>query len=63
MAPEMSDRTFNEQSFKLYKAISLYALGLVLWEVLRRCQTTPEGWYISLSKVDENYASFRMINP
>ncbi|CAF3229966.1 unnamed protein product [Rotaria socialis] len=42
MAPEILDRSFNGLSFESYKAADLYALGLVYWEILRRCQTTPE---------------------
>ncbi len=43
MAPEILDRTLNHQSFESYKAADIYALGLVFWEILRRCRTTPEG--------------------
>lgn len=43
MAPEILDRTFNDLNFDSYKATDLYALGLVYWEILRRCQTTSEG--------------------
>jgi hypothetical protein len=43
MAPEILNKTLNDQSFESYKAADLYALGLVFWEILRRCQTTPEG--------------------
>ncbi|CAF2647868.1 unnamed protein product [Rotaria sp. Silwood2] len=42
MAPEILDKTLNEKVFESYKATDLYALGLVFWEILRRCQTTPE---------------------
>ncbi|CAF1169660.1 unnamed protein product [Adineta steineri] len=42
MAPEILNKTLNDQSFESYKATDLYALGLVFWEMLRRCQTTPE---------------------
>ena len=44
MAPEILDRTLNHLSFESYKAADIYALGLVFWEILRRCQTAPEGW-------------------
>ncbi|CAF1057247.1 unnamed protein product [Rotaria sp. Silwood1] len=40
MAPEILDKTLNEQIFESYKATDLYALGLVFWEILRRCHTT-----------------------
>ncbi|CAF1644214.1 unnamed protein product [Adineta ricciae] len=38
MAPEVLDGTLNEQSFESFKAADIYALGLVYWEMLRRCQ-------------------------
>jgi hypothetical protein len=43
MAPEILNKTLNEQSFESYKAADIYALGLVYWEILRRCQTTAHG--------------------
>jgi serine/threonine protein kinase len=43
MAPEILDKTLNVQSFKSYTDADNYALGLVFWEILRRCQTTPES--------------------
>jgi hypothetical protein len=45
MAPEILNKTLNEQTFESYKATDLYALGLVFWEILRRCQTTFESLY------------------
>ncbi|CAF0769750.1 unnamed protein product [Rotaria sp. Silwood1] len=41
MAPEVLDGTLNERSFESFKAADIYALGLVYWELLRRCQTNP----------------------
>ncbi|CAF4828001.1 unnamed protein product, partial [Rotaria magnacalcarata] len=49
MAPEILDRSFNGLSFESYKATDLYALGLAYWEILRRCQTKPEGLQIHFS--------------
>ena len=40
MAPEILSRTFNDQSFESYKAADMYALGLIFWELLRRCQSS-----------------------
>jgi serine/threonine protein kinase len=37
MAPELLDHTMNEEHFEAYKRIDVYALGLVLWEIARRC--------------------------
>jgi len=41
MAPEVLDGTLNERSFESFKAADIYALGLVYWEILRRCRTNP----------------------
>ncbi|CAF3885690.1 unnamed protein product [Rotaria sp. Silwood2] len=41
MAPEVLDGTLNDRSFESFKAADIYALGLVYWEILRRCQTNP----------------------
>jgi hypothetical protein len=43
MAPEVLDGTINDRNFESFKAADIYALGLVYWEILRRCQTTPNG--------------------
>jgi activin receptor type-1B len=51
MAPEILDRTLNHQSFESYKAADIYALGLVFWEILRRCQTTSEGNFFCSSNI------------
>ena len=37
MAPEVLDNSMNEQHFESYKRADVYALGLVLWELARRC--------------------------
>jgi activin receptor type-1B len=47
MAPEILDKTLNTQSFESYKAADIYALGLIFWEILRRCQTTSESLYFT----------------
>ncbi|CAF2121541.1 unnamed protein product [Rotaria magnacalcarata] len=41
MAPEVLDGTLNQRSFESFKAADIYSLGLVYWELLRRCQTSP----------------------
>ncbi|CAF0943715.1 unnamed protein product [Adineta steineri] len=38
MAPEVLDGTLNDRNFESFKAADIYALGLVYWEILRRCQ-------------------------
>jgi len=42
MAPEILDETINMQNFESFKAADMYALGLVFWEILRRCRTNPQ---------------------
>lgn len=37
LAPEVLDNTMNAQQFESYKRADIYALGLVLWEIARRC--------------------------
>ncbi|XP_070569468.1 activin receptor type-1-like [Ptychodera flava] len=37
MAPELLDESMNLDSFDSFKRIDVYAFGLVLWEVSRRC--------------------------
>ncbi|XP_049281438.1 TGF-beta receptor type-1 isoform X1 [Anopheles funestus] len=37
MAPEVLDETINVYQFDSFKRADVYALGLVLWEIARRC--------------------------
>ncbi|KAL9918072.1 TGF-beta receptor type-1 babo isoform 2-T2 [Glossina fuscipes fuscipes] len=37
MAPEVLDESMNAQHFDSYKRADVYAFGLILWEVARRC--------------------------
>ena len=37
MAPEILNETINMKSFESFKQVDVYALGLVLWELCRRC--------------------------
>lgn len=37
MAPEVLDETMNAQHFDSYKRADVYAFGLILWEIARRC--------------------------
>ncbi|KAJ8933751.1 hypothetical protein NQ318_000479, partial [Aromia moschata] len=39
MAPELLDKTINVHSFDAHKMADVYAFGLVLWEMSRRCLT------------------------
>ena len=42
MAPELLDETLNPESFDSFRRVDVYALGLVLWEITRRCVTGGE---------------------
>lgn len=37
MAPEILDETINTHSFESFKRADIYSLGLVFWELARRC--------------------------
>ncbi|VEL38888.1 unnamed protein product [Protopolystoma xenopodis] len=37
MAPEVLDGTLQHDSFEAYKQADIYSLGLVFWELARRC--------------------------
>ncbi|XP_018321756.1 bone morphogenetic protein receptor type-1B isoform X2 [Agrilus planipennis] len=39
MAPEVLDNSININSFEAHKMADMYSLGLVLWEMARRCIT------------------------
>ncbi|XP_066137936.1 bone morphogenetic protein receptor type-1B isoform X3 [Euwallacea fornicatus] len=39
MAPEILNKTINVLEFEAHKKADMYALGLVLWEISRRCVT------------------------
>ena len=38
MAPELLDESINENIFDCWKRADVYSLGLVYWELGRRCQ-------------------------
>lgn len=47
MAPEVLDETINMKHFDSFKCADIYALGLVYWEIARRCNTggkPTNGW-------------------
>lgn len=39
MAPEVLDESINMKHFDSFKCADIYALGLVYWEIARRCNT------------------------
>lgn len=49
MAPEVLDETINMKHFDSFKCADIYALGLVYWEIARRCNSggsfcSPSGF-------------------
>ncbi|EDW57262.1 bone morphogenetic protein receptor type-1B [Drosophila virilis] len=43
MAPEVLSQTLNPQQFEEFKRADMYSVGLVLWEIARRCYTPISG--------------------
>ncbi|KAJ6646190.1 Bone morphogenetic protein receptor type-1B [Pseudolycoriella hygida] len=43
MAPEVLNQTINTDQFEAYKTADMYSLGLVLWEMSRRCTSLKRG--------------------
>lgn len=48
MAPEVLDDTINMKHFESFKRADIYALGLVFWEIARRCSIGGRTlwWYL-----------------
>ena len=44
MAPEVLDESINMMHFDSFKCADIYALGLVYWEIARRCNSGGE-WF------------------
>lgn len=42
MSPEILDETINARSFESFKRADIYSLGLVFWELARRCSVRGE---------------------
>lgn len=43
MAPEVLDESLNPTQFDSFKLSDIYSVGLVFWEMARRCETTIPG--------------------
>lgn len=43
MAPEVLDESIHRFNFDSYRQADIYAFGLVLWEIARRCITNGNG--------------------
>lgn len=52
MAPEVLDETINTRHFDSFKCADIYALGLVYWEIARRCNSGGQILAFSLWVVD-----------
>lgn len=50
MAPEVLDETINTRHFESFKCADIYALGLVYWEIARRCNSG--GWTLFVFSSD-----------
>lgn len=53
MSPEILDKSINMNSFDAHKMADMYAFGLVLWEISRRCFT--HGTLISVDDYEVPY--------
>ena len=49
MAPEVLDDSINMKHFESFKRADIYAMGLVFWEVARRCSIG--GKFLSLPPI------------
>ena len=43
MAPEVLDETINVKRFSSFLRTDIYSLGLVMWEIFRRCPVRDDG--------------------
>ncbi|CAK1586641.1 unnamed protein product [Parnassius mnemosyne] len=46
MAPEVLDEKLDVGNFEAFKMADMYSLGLVLWEMCRRCATGDKAQYV-----------------
>jgi len=53
MAPEVLDESINMMHFDSFKCADIYALGLVYWEIARRCNSGGEGFANHLCVADK----------
>lgn len=66
LAPEILDETMATNSFEAYKLVDIYAFGLVLWEIARRCVTkgiVEECWlpYYDCVPSDPSFEDMRTV--
>lgn len=48
MAPEVLDETINMKHFDSFKCADIYALGLVYWEIARRCNAGGKTLHVAV---------------
>jgi len=46
MSPEALEARINLYNIQSFKQIDMYALGLVMWEVMTRCCVTSGEWVV-----------------
>jgi len=64
MAPEVLDETMKGDVFESYKLADIYSFGLVLWEIVRRCDTVAEEYnvpYFDVVPSDPSFEDMRKV--
>lgn len=54
MAPEVLDDSINMKHFESFKRADIYAMGLVFWEIARRCSIGGMWQSIKLDRIISN---------
>ena len=49
MAPEILDESINMERFESFKQADVYSLGLIMWEICRRC-TLKDGEWLKVTR-------------
>ena len=52
MAPELLNETINEKHFDSWKRADVYSVGLVYWEIVRRCRASSLHQEYQVSMID-----------
>ncbi|KAJ3604847.1 hypothetical protein NHX12_026899 [Muraenolepis orangiensis] len=62
MPPEVLDETLNRNYFQSFMMADMYSLGLILWEMTRRCMVEdPQLPYYDLVPSDPSYEDMREV--
>lgn len=63
-APETLDQTLDVKSFEAYKMADMYSLGLIFWEICRRCVTnSPSAKVLSCEDYELPYYDYVPSDP